>query len=94
MNKWILAVYAAYLAIASLITFVMYKSDKVKAEKKKWRIRESTLLGFGFFGGAAGAVSGMEVFRHKTKHWYFWAVNISGLLWQTGLLIFLIVKFI
>ncbi len=94
MNKWILAVYAAYLAIASLITFVMYKIDKVKAEKKKWRIRESTLLGFGFFGGAAGAVSGMEVFRHKTKHWYFWAVNISGLLWQTVLLIFLIVKFI
>ena len=71
MNKWILAVYAAYLAIASLITFVMYKIDKVKAEKKKWRIRESTLLGFGFFGGAAGAVSGMEVFRHKTKHWQF-----------------------
>ncbi len=94
MNKWILAVYAAYLAIASLITFVMYKIDKVKAEKRKWRIRESTLLGFGFFGGAAGAVSGMEVFRHKTKHWYFWAVNISGLLWQAGLLIFLIVKFI
>ena len=94
MNKWILAVFAAYLVIVSLVTFVMYKIDKVKAEKKKWRIKESTLLGFGFFGGAAGALAGMEIFRHKTKHWYFWAVNLIGIAWQAGLLIFLTVKFI
>ena len=71
MTKQILAVYAAYLVIVSLVAFVMYKIDKVKAEKKKWRIRESTLLLSGFLGGAAGALAGMEVFRHKTKHWQF-----------------------
>ncbi|MCR5074915.1 MAG: DUF1294 domain-containing protein [Ruminococcus sp.] len=94
MTKQILAVYAVYLVIVSLVAFVMYKIDKVKAEKKKWRIRESTLLLSGFLGGAAGALAGMEVFRHKTKHWYFWAVNIAGLLWQAGLLVYLIIRFI
>jgi uncharacterized membrane protein YsdA (DUF1294 family) len=51
------------------------------------------LLGLGFFGGAIGAIAGMELFRHKTKHWYFWVVNILGLLWQAALGVFLLIKF-
>ena len=29
------------------------------------------LLSVGFFGGAVGALLGMKLFRHKTKHWKF-----------------------
>ena len=83
---------AAY-AVISLIAFVLYFADKKKAQKNKWRIKEATLLGFGFFGGAIGALLAMKVFRHKTKHWYFWAVNILGLIWQIALAVFLFIKF-
>ncbi|MBR6580427.1 MAG: DUF1294 domain-containing protein [Ruminococcus sp.] len=83
---------AAY-AVISLIAFVMYFADKKKAQKNKWRIKEATLLGFGFFGGAIGALLAMKIFRHKTKHWYFWAVNIIGLIWQIALAVFLFIKF-
>lgn len=94
MEKYILIGAAAFFAVMSLIALILYKADKVKAEKKKWRIKEATLLGFGFFGGALGALAGMKLFRHKTKHWYFWAVNVAGLAWQAGLLAFLAIAFI
>ncbi|HRU97150.1 MAG TPA: DUF1294 domain-containing protein [Ruminococcus sp.] len=40
--------------------------------------------GFGFFGGAFGAIAGMKAFRHKTKHWYFTVINVLGAIWQTA----------
>lgn len=91
MSKIIL-VYIAFLIIMSITAFVLYGSDKTKAKKNKWRIKESTLLSIGFFGGAVGAVAGMKHFRHKTKHNYFWIVNYIGLAWQIGLLILLVFK--
>ena len=60
-----------FYALISVIAFVLYFADKKKAQKNKWRIKEATLLGLGFFGGAIGALLGMKIFRHKTKHWYF-----------------------
>ncbi len=81
-----IAVYilAAYAAI-SVITFVLYGTDKRKAIRGARRIPERVLLGFSFCGGAVGGLLGMSAFRHKTKHWYFWLINILGLLWQAGL---------
>ena len=78
-------VYAAFIALMSLLAIILYASDKKKAKKGVWRTPESVLLGFGFFGGAIGALIAMKSFRHKTKHWYFWVVNILGLLWQIAL---------
>ena len=75
----ILWTYLAIVAVMSLITFFTYLADKIKAKKGKWRIKEAVLLGLGFFGGAVGAIIAMNVCRHKTKHWYFWAVNIVAL---------------
>ena len=69
----------------SVITYALYAGDKKKAKKGKWRTPEATLLGFSFFGGAIGGIFGMALFHHKTKHWYFWAVNILGLAWQIAL---------
>ena len=53
----------------------------------KWRIPEKALLLLSFLGGAIGGILGMLLFRHKTKHWYFWFVNIVGLLWQAVLVL-------
>ena len=49
-----------------------------------WRVPEKVLLGLGFFGGAIGALAAMQIFRHKTKHYYFYVVNIIGLIWQVA----------
>lgn len=78
-------VYAAFLAVMSLLAIILYAGDKKKAKKGAWRTPESVLLGFGFFGGAIGALIAMNSFRHKTKHWYFWVVNVLGLIWQIAI---------
>ena len=78
-------VYAAFLAVMSLLAIILYAGDKKKAKKGAWRTPESVLLGFGFFGGAIGALIAMNSFRHKTKHWYFWVVNVLGLIGQIAL---------
>ncbi len=85
MLKYLLMFYA----IVSLIAFVAYGRDKRKAKKKTWRTPESVLLGLGFFGGAVGALLGMSLFRHKTKHFLFWLVNLVGLAAQIALAYFL-----
>lgn len=92
MNDQIVVCYAAFLAVMSLAAFAVYKADKVKAKKKKWRIKEATLLGLGFFGGAVGALAAMKIFRHKTRHWYFWLINIAGLIWQLTVLAVLVIQ--
>ena len=77
-----------FYLVMSLLAFILYARDKKKAKKKRWRTPESVLLGVGFFGGAIGALLGMKCFRHKTKHWYFWAVNILGLILHVTLFVY------
>lgn len=55
-----------YFSVMSLVTFILFGADKRKAEKKKYRISEKTLLGFSLAGGAFGGLVAMTVFRHKT----------------------------
>ena len=71
--------YLLAVAVLSVIAFLLYGIDKRKAKAKRWRIPEATLLGIGIIGGAPGALLGMMAWRHKTRHWYFWAVNFLGL---------------
>ena len=83
------------LLVLSLIAFVLYGADKEKAVRRVRRIPEKTLLLSAAFGGALGALLGMLVFRHKTKHPRFmlgvplmlvgWAVLLL-LGWKYGLI--------
>ena len=52
----------------NLVTFLTYGLDKRLARKHRRRIPERTLLCLAFFGGSLGALTGMSIFRHKTKH--------------------------
>lgn len=78
--------------IVSFVAFAMYGVDKMKAINGSWRISEKALLLTSLLGGALGGLLGMQLFRHKTKHWYFYAVNILGILWQAALVIFLFIQ--
>lgn len=80
------------LGIISTITFFLYGIDKLKAKLGAWRIPERVLLGFAFFGGGIGALLGINLFRHKTRHWYFWAVAILGVALQVAILGFVLFK--
>ena len=62
---------AVILLVMNLLAFALMGIDKMKAKRGSWRIPEKTLfLVTALFGGLGGTL-GMNVFRHKTKHWYF-----------------------
>ena len=63
-----LYIFAIALAAWNFIVFLVYGIDKRKAIKDKWRIPEKTLLLLALFLGGTGALIGMGVFHHKTKH--------------------------
>ena len=60
-----------YLVLINAAAFVLMLADKQKARRGVWRIPEATLLGVAILGGSVGAIAGMELFRHKTRHWKF-----------------------
>ena len=67
MSIW-MKIGMAYLLLANLVGFVLMGIDKHKAKKKQWRIPEKTLFLSAILGGSIGALYGMHLFRHKTKH--------------------------
>lgn len=61
-----------YLAAVNVLTFFAYGGDKLRAKTEgARRTPEKTLLGLAVIGGSLRALLGMQVFRHKTRHWYF-----------------------
>lgn len=76
----ILIVFCILWALFSFVTFLLYKIDKKKAEKHKWRIKEATLLTFPWIFGSIGGILGVYALRHKTKHWYFVVNNWLALI--------------
>ena len=62
----------AYLAAINLLTFCVYGADKRRAKiPGARRVPEKTLFALALLLGSPGALLGMQVFRHKTRHWYF-----------------------
>lgn len=83
-----------YLILLNLLGFILMGMDKRRAIRHAWRIPEAHLFGCAILGGSLGSILGMYTFRHKTKHWYFWLVNILGLIWQSALIVYLILHYI
>lgn len=64
---------ALWMALMSLITFFVFGLDKLKAKQREKnaavrRIPERTLFLLAAAGGSIGALLGMRVWRHKTRH--------------------------
>ena len=49
-----------YVIVINLIAFLAMYIDKKKAQKGKWRIKESTLFTLVFLGGGIGGIAGTE----------------------------------
>ena len=81
-----------YLLGINLLTFFIYGIDKWKAKRNKWRVPEATLLMLAALGGSVGALLGMFVFHHKTKHKKFLIGVPLILLAQLALAYLLLVK--
>ncbi len=84
-----------WLVIINLVSLALFYSDKQRARKHQWRISEATLFLSALIGGSIGAIAGMYLFHHKTKHWYFVIgmpliliaqIIILWWLWQKGIL--------
>ena len=81
-----------WLAVINLLTFIVYGADKRRARRDKWRVPEKTLFLLPLLGGSIGALLGMRVFHHKTKHWYFvWGIP-AILLAQIALAVWIYTK--
>ena len=61
-----------YLLLVNAAGFLLMLVDKIKAKRNLWRIPEATLMGVAAIGGSIGAIAGMNLFRHKTKHAKFY----------------------
>ena len=64
-------VLTAYLVLINAAALLFMLSDKQKARRGGWRIPERTLLAVAVLGGSIGAIAGMYLFRHKTRHLKF-----------------------
>lgn len=84
--------FSAYIVLMSLVTGILYLFDKNRSRRGRWRISEKSLLISSFSGGAIGGYIAMLLSKHKTRKWYFHAVNIVGIVWQVGVLLYLFVK--
>ena len=80
-----------YLITINAAGFLLMLAYKLKAKRGAWRIPEATLLGIAAVGGSIGALIGMYLFRHKTRHLKFTLGLPLILCLQIGLL-FLLIK--
>lgn len=82
-----------YLLAINAVCFAVYGIDKYKARHDKWRIPETTLFLLPLLGGSVGGILGMQIFRHKTKHWYFTFGLPAILLVQIAAAVYLLGKY-
>ena len=81
-----------YLLLINAAAFLLMLVDKLKAKKNRWRIPERTLFGSALLGGSIGAILGMYIFRHKTKHLSFTLGMPAILIAQIALAIWIFLK--
>ena len=80
-----------YLIVINMLTFGVYGIDKRKAIRKQWRVPERTLLFLAVIGGSIGALAGMQVFRHKTRHLKF-KLGVPGILVVQVIILYCVMK--
>ena len=79
-----------YFLLINALGFLLMLADKYKAKRNLWRIPEATLMGVAAIGGSIGAIAGMNLFRHKTKHPKFY-IGLPVILAVQIILVYLLV---
>lgn len=82
-----------YFVIINLIGFLAMGIDKYKAKKNYWRIPEGTLMMLAVLGGGIGTISGIYIFRHKTKKMKFTVGMPTILISEIAIIVYLFIKF-
>ena len=67
MNIFVI-ILAIYLILINLIAVIVTIYDKLCAVKRRWRVKESTLLILSALGGSISMYITMLLIRHKTRH--------------------------
>ncbi len=57
-----------YIILINLAALFLFGLDKYRAKNRRRRIRERTLLLSAILGGSVGALFGMLIYHHKTRH--------------------------
>lgn len=78
------------LSIWNFAVYLTYYSDKRRSIKRQWRIPEATLITMAFAGGGVGALCGMYLIRHKTKHLKFQLLVPLALVLQIAALVYVL----
>ena len=60
-----------YLIVINVLAFALMGIDKSKAKRHLWRIPEKTLFLSAVLGEVAVSHIIINIFHHKTRHWYF-----------------------
>lgn len=82
-----------YVLIINCLGLGAMALDKYKAERARWRIPEKTLFIITLLGGGIGTITGMYLFRHKTKKLYFTIGFPTILISEIVLIIYLCIKY-
>jgi uncharacterized membrane protein YsdA (DUF1294 family) len=75
MDSLYFIILVSVVFILNMYSFLLFRSDKMRAMNQKWRVSESKLLVASFFG-PFGAYAGMKRFRHKTQKLKFKLVAV------------------
>jgi len=78
-----------YLLVINVVGFFTMWFDKISAKKGQWRTPEKTIFSITLLGGGLGTVSGMFLFRHKTKKMKFTIGLPTILLAEIAIIIYL-----
>ncbi|MDR7237475.1 DUF1294 domain-containing protein [Neobacillus drentensis] len=76
--------------IMNIAGLLIMGEDKKRAKKHQYRISERTLWMVAILGGAVGTTTGMQLYRHKTKHTAF----KIGFPFLAGIELVLLIKFL
>ena len=60
-----------WILVWTILAFALMGIDKWKAKREAWRVPEKVLFLSALAGGSIGALAGMALFCHKTRHWSF-----------------------
>ena len=81
-----------YLVVINIVGFLAMFIDKEKAKRGAWRIPEKTLFLLTILGGGIGTITGMYLFRHKTKKLKFTVGFLVILITEVALIVYWITR--